>query len=49
MSAFDSNIFVAFANKRDRAHSRSKDLMNRLKEGEFGKKEITRLHGNIKS
>ncbi|MBS7651481.1 MAG: PIN domain-containing protein [Candidatus Bathyarchaeia archaeon] len=37
MSAFiDSNIFVAFANKRDRDHFRSKDLMNRLRKGEFG-------------
>ncbi|MEM2107628.1 MAG: PIN domain-containing protein [Candidatus Bathyarchaeia archaeon] len=37
MSVFiDSNIFVAFANKRDRDHSKGKDLMNRLRRGEFG-------------
>ncbi|MBS7628360.1 type II toxin-antitoxin system VapC family toxin [Candidatus Bathyarchaeota archaeon] len=36
-SAFiDSNIFVAFANKRDRDHVESVELMNRLRKGEFG-------------
>ena len=37
MSAFiDSNIFIAFANKRDRDHARSMELMDRLRRGEFG-------------
>ena len=37
MRAFiDSNIFVAFANRRDRDHARSIELMDRLRRGEFG-------------
>jgi len=37
MSVFiDANIFVAFANKRDRNHARSSELMNRVRKGEFG-------------
>lgn len=37
LSAFvDSNIFIAFANKRDRNHERSVELLDRLRRGEFG-------------
>ncbi|MEM2123351.1 MAG: PIN domain-containing protein [Candidatus Bathyarchaeia archaeon] len=37
MSAFiDSNIFIAFANERDRDHARSVGLIDRLRRGEFG-------------
>ena len=37
MSIFiDANIFIAFANKRDRDHLRSCELMNRIRKGEFG-------------
>jgi len=32
----DSNIFIAFANKRDRNHARSVELLNRLRKSEFG-------------
>jgi len=32
----DSNIFIAFANKRDRDHQRSLELMDRMRKGEFG-------------
>jgi len=32
----DSNIFIAFVNKRDRDHARSLDLMDRARKGEFG-------------
>jgi len=32
----DSNIFIAFANKRDRDHERSLELMDRMRKGEFG-------------
>ena len=36
-SAFiDSNIFIAFANRRDRDHARSVDLMDRVRRGEIG-------------
>jgi len=32
----DSNIFIAFANKRDRNHVRSVELVDRLRRSEFG-------------
>jgi len=32
----DSNIFIAFANKRDRGHARSCELMDIVRKGEFG-------------
>jgi len=32
----DSNIFIAFANKRDRDHARGLDLMDSARKGEFG-------------
>lgn len=31
-----ANIFIAFANLRDRDHARSLTLMNRVRQGEFG-------------
>lgn len=33
----DSNIFIAFANKRDRDHARAEKLMNDIRIGEFGR------------
>lgn len=37
VSAFvDTNIFVAFANKRDRDHGRAVGLLDRVRRGEFG-------------
>lgn len=37
MSVFiDANVFIAFANKRDRNHTRSSELMNRVRKGELG-------------
>lgn len=36
-SAFiDSNIFIAFANQRDRDHARSSELLDEVRRGEFG-------------
>lgn len=36
-SAFvDANLFIAFANTRDRDHARSVELCNRVRRGEFG-------------
>ena len=32
----DSNIYIAFANKRDRDHKRARELMDRVRKGEFG-------------
>jgi hypothetical protein len=32
----DSNIFIAFANKRDRDHMRAHELMDKVRRGEFG-------------
>lgn len=32
----DSNIFIAFANERDRDHGRGLELMDRVRKGEFG-------------
>jgi len=32
----DSNIFIAFANTRDRDHARSLELMDEIRRGEFG-------------
>lgn len=37
MSVFiDTNIFIAFANKRDRDHTRSSELINMVRKGELG-------------
>jgi len=37
MSTFiDSNIFIGFANKRDRNHAQSAVLIDRVRKGEFG-------------
>ena len=37
MSIFlDSNIFIAFANKKDRDHEHAKKLMDKVRKGEFG-------------
>jgi predicted nucleic acid-binding protein len=33
----DSNIFISFANKRDRDHLRSKELMNKVRKSDFGR------------
>jgi len=32
----DTGVFVAFANKKDRDHKRSVELLDRLRKGEFG-------------
>ncbi len=37
MSIFiDSNVFIAFMNKRDRDHERAKELVNGVRRGSFG-------------
>ncbi|MFQ5711894.1 MAG: type II toxin-antitoxin system VapC family toxin [Candidatus Geothermarchaeales archaeon] len=32
----DSNIFISFANRRDRGHERARTLLDKVRKGEFG-------------